>query len=98
MDSLGSFQQAPAEGVVLGDMEEELFPLHLERIVVDRRVGHLHPVVEEIVRLAHVRIPHRLGRVHARLRPAVGQSGDRRAVRAVNLERHEVVSTHAHAP
>ena len=42
-------------------------------------------------------IPHRPRRVHALLREAARQSGDRRAMRAVDLEGHEVVAPHAHA-
>jgi hypothetical protein len=53
---------------------------------------------EEVDRLRHVRIPDGLGRVHARLRPAIGEPGDGAAMRAVDMEVGEVVAPHARGP
>ena len=82
-------------GVSVDDVAEEQLPLDLERVVVARVRRHLLPGVVEVDRLRDVGVPHRLRRGRARLDAAVGQPGDRGAVRAVDVERHEVVAAHA---
>ena len=79
-------------------MPDEHLPLGLEAVVVDAEAGHLLPGLEERDRLRHVGIPHRPRRVDPRLAPALLQAGDRRAVRAVDMERHQIVAPHPRAP
>ena len=95
---LAPSRSVPLVRRVLDDVADEELPLDLEAVVVDLRVGHLLPLVEEVHRLLHVGVPHRPRRRHARLDAAVGQAGDRRAVRAVDLEGDEVVAAHARRP
>ena len=45
-----------------------------------------------------IRIPHRPRRCAVGLNPAMPQPGDRRSVRAVHLNRQQIVAPHAHAP
>ena len=79
-------------------MADEQLPFDLERVVVGDVARLFLPGVEEIYALRHVGIPHRLGRVHPRLAETALQPGHRRAMRAVDLERHQVVAAHAHGP
>ena len=98
LHAFGAFEQVPLERRVVEQVPDEQFPFDLERVVVDLVVRHLLPAGEEIDRLRHVGIPHRLRRVDARLRPAVGQPGDRGAERAVDVKRDQVVAPHARRP
>src|SRR5689334_17622047 len=58
--ALRAFEQVPLERRFGHDVADETFPLHLESVFGDARVGHVLPMVEEIHRLAQIRIPHRL--------------------------------------
>ena len=94
---------APSSSVHLNgassyEVPDEHLPLGLEAVVVDAEARHLLPRLEELDRLRHVRIPHRPRRVDPRLAPALLQARHRRAVRAVDMERHEIVAPHPRAP
>src|SRR5262245_19222152 len=79
-------------------MADEQFPLGLEAIVVASESGHFRPGLEEVDWLRYVRIPDRARRVDPRLAPAILQARNRRAERAVDMERHEIVAADPRAP
>ena len=79
-------------------MLQKHFPLHFEGILVLAVIGQRLPVLAEVERVWHVRIPRGLRRVDAVLHPALAQAGDRAAVRAVDLEGQQVIAIDAHRP
>src|SRR5438105_9890244 len=79
-------------------MTDKKLPLDLETVVVRRRIGYFLPTVVEVERLLFIRVPDRTRRVHACLASTFGETRNGRSVRAVDLERDQVVAAHAHAP
>src|SRR6185312_4827456 len=79
-------------GRILADMADEHFPLLLETVVVDDVFWNLLPVSIEVMGALLIRIPYRPRRRLARLDDAVGETGHRRAVGAVDLEGDEIVA------
>src|SRR5262249_37280506 len=98
LDAFFALNQAMMPRRVRNDMTDEVLPLQLEAILIDHVLRHFLPLRLEVHGLRNVRIPHRPWRVHTMLGPAFGQSGDSRAMRAVNLEGHQIVAANAHAP
>ena len=79
-------------------VEQELLPLRAEAVAEDLVVGDLAPLAAEVIGRRQVGVPDRHRRGVPRLDPAVEQAGDRGAVRAVDLELHELLALHAHRP
>src|SRR5215813_12807537 len=98
LNAFYALDQAMMPWCVRHDMTDEIFPLQLEAILIDHVLWHFLPLRLEVHGLRNVRIPHRPRRAHTMLGPAFGQSGDSRAMRAVNLEGHQIVAANAHAP
>ena len=67
----------------------------LSKVVLLR---HLLPAVEVVQRALDVRIPDRARRRAVGLDPAIAQARDGRALRAIHLQRQQIVAPHAHAP
>src|SRR5690606_35259160 len=77
---------------------EEQLPLDLERVVVNALVRNAHPAVLVFDRAVHVRIPNATRRGGDGLGFAIAQAGDSGAVRAVNVQRQQVVAVNAGRP
>ena len=71
LHALGAFRQGPAIGLVLDHVADEMLPLDLEAVVVDLRVGHFLPLVEEVHGLLLVRVPDRPRRRHRGFAPGI---------------------------
>src|SRR6476661_3461956 len=98
LQPLRALQQVPFERRTFAYVADEELPFGLERIVVGLVVRNLLPVRAKIVSLTHVRVPYRPGRFGKRLGKAAGQACNGRTKRTVNLECHQIVAAHAHAP
>src|SRR5579872_5408471 len=96
--ALGAFEQRELVRRVFADVTDEHLPLFLEAVVVGRVLRQLLPIAIEVVQALLVRIPDWPRRHLPRLDHAVGQSGDRRAMRAVDLESDEVVAVDPRHP
>ena len=73
LDSLGTLQQPPAEGLVEDDVPEEELPLDLEGVLVLALIRELLPVRRVAVRIVHVGVPDGTRRGRVRLHPAFAQ-------------------------
>ena len=98
LHALGALQQRPAKRRILDHVLEEQLPLGLEGVVVGQVRRHLLPAGIEIDRLLDVRIPDRPRRDAVVLHAAAAQSGHRAALRAVDLQRQEIIAADPHAP
>src|SRR6185503_5460368 len=96
--AFGAGAQGEGPRRVGDDVADEILPLLLEAVLVDHGVGHLVPRLVEDDRLRDIGVPHGARRADAVLRPAALQTGDGRAVRAVDLEGDEVVAPHPYRP
>src|ERR1700728_3428581 len=92
LHALGAFKQRVFVGRVLADMANEHFPLLLEAVVGDGILRQLLPVGIEIVGTLLVGVPHRPWCRLPRLNDAIGQTGHRRTMGAIDLESNEVVA------
>src|SRR5437762_3040541 len=95
LDALGALDERIPIGGILDDMSDEHLPLDLEAVVVDLVIRDLLPAAAKIDGLPLVRIPDRPRRRLARLDHAIGEPGNRGPVRAIDLERDEVVAVDA---
>src|SRR4051794_13516494 len=86
LNALRTFAKAPAEGLVECDVTQEQLPLDLEAVVVLDVVRNLLPVLHEVDRLRHIRIPDRLGRLSCSLHHHLAQASNRAAFVAVDLD------------
>src|SRR5512139_3481575 len=82
LHALDALDQPVVPRRVSADVADEIFPLDLEAVFVNDVVRHFFPLVVEVHGLRHVRIPHRPRRVDAMLGPALGETRDRRTMRA----------------
>ncbi len=79
-------------------MPQEELPLHLEGVLVLPLVGELLPVGGVAVGVVDVGVPHRARGGAVRLHPALAQTRDGGAARAVHVQGEEVVAAHARGP
>src|SRR5579863_3964809 len=76
----------------------KILPLQLETVLIGDVIGHFFPLIIEVHALWDVRVPDRSRRVDPMLRKAARQTGDRRAVRAVDMKDREIIPPHPHCP
>ena len=86
------------KGASFDHVLEEQLPLGLEGVVVGQIRRHFLPAGVEVDRLIDVGIPDRPRRDAVVLDAAAAQSGHRAALRAVDLQRQEIVAADPHAP
>src|SRR6185295_6665508 len=95
--ALRALEEVPAERAFAGHVLQKELPLRLEGVVV-AFIRHLLPAGEEVDRLRDVRIPHRLWCGFIALKKTLAQAGDGASLRAVDLEREQIVAPDAHVP
>src|ERR1044072_5419681 len=83
LHAFGALKQVPRKRRTCYYVLEEEFPFDLERVVVDALIRHAHPTVALFDRAIDVRIPNTTRGRGERLRLAVAQARDGRAVRAI---------------
>src|SRR5690606_24900154 len=95
---LGALEEVPRERLILHHVAEEQLPLDLERVAVGVVRGNTGPVRVIIDRAVDVRVPDAARRRRQVLGNTVAQTGNRRAVRAIDLKREKIVATNTHRP
>src|SRR5699024_495864 len=94
----GCGEQVVAVFAACDHVADELLPLCLEPVVQFGVLRNFQPLVAERLGGRQVRVPHRFGGLRTLLCHAAAQPCDGRAMRAVHLELHELVTVDAHCP
>lgn len=98
LHSLSTLQQAVLPRLVFDHMAKEHFPLHLEGVVEGLVIRHARPALGVLDGRVYIRVPGWSRRLALVLRNAIAETGYGAALGAVDLDRQEVVATHADSP